>query len=72
MVGARLPDTVVRDLDAIERVEQADRSTTPLSCNRGWKLDHYSLLYGSGKITARQPPFGGPKEGGIRNRLGRR
>ena len=46
-----MPDTVVRDLDAIERVEQADRSTTPLSCNRGWKLDHYSLLYGSGKIT---------------------
>ena len=28
MVGTRLPDTVVRDLEAIEQVEQADRSTT--------------------------------------------
>jgi len=26
--GTRLPDTVVRDLEAIEQVEQADRSTT--------------------------------------------
>jgi metal-responsive CopG/Arc/MetJ family transcriptional regulator len=28
MVGTRLPDTVVQDLEAIEQVEQADRSTT--------------------------------------------
>ncbi len=28
MVGTRLPDTVVRDLEAIEEVEQSDRSTT--------------------------------------------
>ena len=28
MVSTRLPDTVVRDLEAIEKVEQSDRSTT--------------------------------------------
>ena len=27
MVGARLPDTVMRDLEAIKRVEQADWPT---------------------------------------------
>ncbi len=28
IVGTRLPDTVVRDLEAIEEVEQSDSSTT--------------------------------------------
>ena len=55
MVGTRLPETVVRDLEAIEQVEQADRSTTVrklLSRAIGdWKLDHYSRLYSSGKLT---------------------
>jgi predicted HTH domain antitoxin len=55
MVGTRLPDTVVRDLEAIERVEQADRSTTVRKllsrAIQDWKLDHYSRLYGSGKVT---------------------
>ena len=55
MVGTRLPETVVRDLEAIEQVEQADRSTTVrklLSRAIGdWKLDHYSRLYGGGKLT---------------------
>jgi predicted HTH domain antitoxin len=55
MVGTRLPDTVVRDLEAIERVEQADRSTTVRKllsrAIHDWKLDHYSRLYGSGKVT---------------------
>ena len=55
MVGTRLPETVVRDLEAIEQVEQADRSTTIrklLSRAIGeWKLDHYSRLYSSGKLT---------------------
>ena len=55
MVGTRLPDTVVRDLEAIEQVEQADRSTTVrrlLSrAIHDWMLDHYSRLYGSGKLT---------------------
>ena len=52
MVGTRLPDTVVRDL---ETIEQADRSTTVRKllsrAIQDWKLDHYSRLYGSGKVT---------------------
>jgi len=55
MVGTRLPDRVVRDLEAIEQVEQADRSTTVRKllsrAIHDWKLDHYSRLYGSGKLT---------------------
>ena len=55
MVGTRLPDTVVRDLEAIEQVEQADRSTTVRKllsrAIQDWKLDHYSRLYGRGKLT---------------------
>jgi predicted HTH domain antitoxin len=55
MVGTRLPDTVVRDLEAIEEVEQSDRSTTVRKllsrAIQEWKLDHYSRLYGSGKLT---------------------
>jgi predicted HTH domain antitoxin len=55
MVGTRLPDAVVRDLEAIEQVEQADRSTTVRKllsrAIQDWKLDHYSHLYGSGKLT---------------------
>jgi len=55
MVGTRLHDTVVRDLEAIEEVEQSDRSTTVRKllsrAIQDWKLDHYSRLYGSGKLT---------------------
>jgi len=55
MVGTRLPVTVVRDLEAIEEVEQSDRSTTVrkllFRAIQDWKLDHYSRLYGNGKLT---------------------
>ena len=55
MVGTRLPDAVVRDLEAIEQVEQADRSTTIRKllsrAIQEWKLEHYSRLYGTGKFT---------------------
>jgi predicted HTH domain antitoxin len=55
MVGTRLPGTMIRDLEAIEQVEQADRSTTVRKllsrAIQDWKLDHYSRLYGSGKLT---------------------
>jgi hypothetical protein len=55
MVGTRLPHTMVRDLEAIEQVEQADRSTTVRKllsrAIQDWKLDHYARLYGSGKLT---------------------
>ena len=65
MVGTRLPDTVVRDLEAIEEVEQSDRSTTVRKLlSRAildWKLDHYSRLYGSGKLTL----AGAAREAGV-------
>lgn len=55
MVGARLPLELVRELELIENVEQSDRSTTlrRLLSNavRQWKLEHYSRLYGDGKVT---------------------
>ena len=55
VVGKKLPDTVVRDLETIEQVEQADRSTTVRKllsrAIQDWKLDHYSRLYASGKVT---------------------
>ena len=55
MVGARLPLELVRELELIENVEQSDRSTTlrRLLSNavREWKLEHYSRLYGDGKVT---------------------
>lgn len=55
MVGTRLSETVIRDLEAIEQVEQADRSTTVRKllsrAIEDWKLDHYSRLYGIGKLT---------------------
>ena len=55
MVGTRLPTALVRDLEAIEEVEQSDRSTTVRKllyrAIRDWKLDHYSKLYGEGKLT---------------------
>jgi len=55
MVGTRLPDAVVRDLAAIEEVEHSDRSTTVRKllsrAIQDWKLEHYSHLYGSGKLS---------------------
>ena len=55
MVRTRLPNAVVRDLEAIEEVEQSDRSTTvrklPSRAIQGWKLDYYSRFYGNGKLT---------------------
>ena len=51
MVGTRLPDTVVRDLEAIEQVEQADRSTTVRKllsrAIQDWKLESGSTCSGS-------------------------
>jgi predicted HTH domain antitoxin len=46
---------VVRDLETIEEIEQSDRSTTVRKllsrAIQEWKLDHYSRLYGSDKLT---------------------
>jgi hypothetical protein len=47
--------TVVRYLEVIEQAEQSDRSTTVRKllsrAIQDWKLEHYSRLYGSGKLT---------------------
>lgn len=55
MVGTRLPTPVLRDLEKIEAVEQADRSTTVrklLSRAIGErKLDYYARQYGDGKLS---------------------
>jgi len=55
MVGTRLPEELVRDLEAIEDIEQSDRSTTVRKLLRkatgDWKLEHYGRLYGDGRIT---------------------
>ena len=55
MVGTRVPLAVVRELELIESVEQADRSTTlrkRLTRAIGeWKLEHHARLYGDRKLT---------------------
>ena len=52
MVGTRLPLDLVRELELIENVEQADRSTTVRrllsKAIQQWKLEHYVRLYGMG------------------------
>lgn len=55
MVGTRLPKELLRDLETIERAEQADRSTTIrklLSRAIGeWKLEYYAKQYAERKMT---------------------
>lgn len=54
MVGARLPEDMVRDLEVIERCEQTDRSTAVRKllwrAIRDWKVEHYARDYGRGVI----------------------
>lgn len=46
MVGTRLPDGTVRDLELIEQLEQSDRSTTIRKllhrAIREWKIEHFA------------------------------
>ena len=55
MVGTRLPQELVRELEKIESAEQSDRSTTVrkllYKAIGEWKLEHYARLYGDGKLT---------------------
>lgn len=55
MVGTRLPQELVHDLEKIESAEQADCSTTVrrllYKAIAEWKLEHYAKLYGEGKLT---------------------
>lgn len=55
MVGTRLPESFISDLEKIEQAEQADRSTVLRKllyrALREWKLDHYSEEYGQNRMT---------------------
>lgn len=55
MVGARLPEHLIADLEKIEYVDQADRSTVLRKLlSRAiaeWKLEYYSGEYGRGSMT---------------------
>lgn len=55
MVGTRLPESLIADLERIEEVEQTDRSTVLRKllyrALREWKLEHYSQEYGQGRMT---------------------
>lgn len=55
MVGTRLPQDLVRELEVIENAEQSDRSTTVrkllYKAVNEWKLEHYARQYGDGRIT---------------------
>lgn len=58
MVGARIPRSLVRELERIEQAEQTDRSTTVRKlltrAIQEWNLEHYSTLYGKGKLSMAQ------------------
>ena len=55
MVGTRLPESLVADLEKVEQAEQTDRSTVLRKllahALREWKLEHYSQEYGQGRMT---------------------
>ena len=55
IVGTRLPQSLINDLEKIEKVDQSDRSTTLRKLLSGavreWKLDYYSKEYAHGRIT---------------------
>lgn len=55
MVGTRLPESFIADLEKIEQVEQTDRSTVLRKllyrALRAWKQERYSQEYGQGRMT---------------------
>ena len=55
MVGARLPQALVTDINRIEGVEQSDRSTVLRKllskAVTEWKLDYEARLYSENKVT---------------------
>ena len=54
MVGSRLPQQLVKDLEFIEKVEQTDRSTTVRKllyrAIGEWKLEYFARQYAEGKM----------------------
>ena len=55
MVGTRLPESFIRDLEIIEQIEHADKSTVLRKLLAGalkdWKMEHYAREYGQGRVT---------------------
>jgi predicted HTH domain antitoxin len=55
MVGARIPKTLVKELERIERAEQTDRSTTVRKllarAIQDWNLEHSGAQYRQGKLS---------------------
>ena len=55
MVGTRLSNETVRDLELIEQLEQSDRSTTIRKllhqAIREWKIEHFARQYGDGNMS---------------------
>jgi len=55
MVGSRLPEDLLKDLEMIEKLEQTDRSTTVRKllyrAVGQWKREYYAKQYGEGKIS---------------------
>jgi len=55
IVGTRLPQSLIDDLEKIEKADQCDRSTALRKLLAGaiheWKLDYYAKEYARGRIT---------------------
>jgi predicted HTH domain antitoxin len=55
MVGSRLPEELLKDLEMIEKLEQTDRSTAVRKllyrAVGEWKREYYAKQYGEGKIS---------------------
>jgi predicted HTH domain antitoxin len=55
MVGTRLPESFIVDLEKIETVEQSDRSTVLRKllyrALKDWKMEYYAQEYGQERMT---------------------
>lgn len=55
MVGSRLPEELLKDLEMIEKLEQTDRSTAVRKllyrAVGEWKREYYARQYGEGKVS---------------------
>ena len=55
LVGARLPEALIKGLKRVEEIEQTDRSTTLRKllsrAIEDWNKEYAAKLYGEGKVT---------------------
>jgi len=55
LVATRLPEYLLSDLEKVEKVEQADRSTVLrkllVRALVDWKKEHYAKMYAENKLT---------------------